>query len=100
MIRSNCLFISANLRKAVNEGRADCVSIFLSETPNLFRRKIIQLDVALITVSPPDDKGFCTLGTSVDCTIAAVQNAKHIIGTVGLFEKNLSKFFIVSHFQR
>uniref|UniRef100_A0A5S6QEY3 Acetyl-CoA hydrolase n=1 Tax=Trichuris muris TaxID=70415 RepID=A0A5S6QEY3_TRIMR len=78
-IRSNCLFIAGNLRQAVNEGRADCLSIFLSDTPLLFHRKIIPVDVAMLTVSPPDDKGFCSLGTSVDCTRAAVQHAKFII---------------------
>jgi len=52
----------------------------LSEIPLLFQRKIIDLDVALIQVSPPDKHGFCTLGPSVDCTRAAIQNAKYIIG--------------------
>lgn len=80
IFRSNSLFIGANLRKAVNEGRADFVPIFLSEIPLLFRRNIVQLDVALISVSPPDQHGFCTLGPSVDCTRAAIQNAKYIVG--------------------
>ena len=56
-IRSNCLFISANLRKTVNEGRADCVSIFLSQTPELFRRHYINLDVGMTCVAllfPPE----------------------------------------------
>ena len=80
IFRSNSLFIGANCREAVNSGRADFTPIFLSEIPNLFRRKIWQLDIALIQVSPPDNHGFCTLGPSVDCTRAAVQNAKYIIG--------------------
>lgn len=80
IFRSNSLFIGANCRKAVNEGRADFTPIFLSEIPLLFQRKIIDLDVALIQVSPPDKHGFCTLGPSVDCTRAAIQNAKYIIG--------------------
>ena len=64
----------------MNSGRADFVPIFLSEIPHLFRRKILNLDVALIQVSSPDNHGFCTLGPSVDCTRAAIQNAKFIIG--------------------
>lgn len=80
IFRSNSLFIGANCRKAVNDGRADFTPIFLSEIPLLFQRKIIDLDVALIQVSPPDKHGFCTLGPSVDCTRAAIQNAKYIIG--------------------
>ncbi len=79
VIRSNSLFTGANLRKAVNDGRADAVSVFLSEIPWLFRRNLIDLDVALIHVSTPDKHGFCTLGTSVDCTRAAIMNAKYII---------------------
>ncbi|KAL9953208.1 hypothetical protein ACROYT_G040586 [Oculina patagonica] len=82
IFRSNSLFIGSNCRKAVNEGRADFTPIFLSEIPLLFQRKIIDLDVALIQVSPPDKHGFCTLGPSVDCTRAAIQNAKYIIGLV------------------
>lgn len=74
------MFLSANHRQAINEGRADFVPIFLSETHWMFRRKVIKLDVALIQLSAPDAKGYCSLGTSVDCTRAAVQNAAYIIG--------------------
>jgi len=74
------LFIGSNVRGSVNEGRADFTPIFLSEVPLLFRRKILNLDVALIQVSPPDIHGFCTLGPSVDTTRAAIQNAKFIVG--------------------
>ncbi|ESO89952.1 hypothetical protein LOTGIDRAFT_234063 [Lottia gigantea] len=82
VIRSNSLFIGSNVREAVNRGSADCTPIFLSEIPLLFRRNIINLDVALISVSYPDEHGYCSLGPSVDCTRAAVQNAKVIIGLV------------------
>ncbi|XP_050720662.1 4-hydroxybutyrate coenzyme A transferase-like isoform X8 [Eriocheir sinensis] len=82
IFRSNSFFIGANCRSAINEGRADYVPIFLSEIPLLFHRNIIDIDVALVQVSPPDKHGFCSLGTSVDCARAAVQNAKHIIGQV------------------
>ena len=79
------MFIGANCRKAVKDGRGDYVPIFLSEIPLLFRRKIYNVDVALIQVSPPDNHGFCTLGPSVDCARAAVQNAKYIIGQLFIF---------------
>jgi acyl-CoA hydrolase len=84
IFRSNSLFIGANCRQAVNEGRGDFTPIFLGEVPLLFRRKIINLDAALIQVSPPDEHGFCTLGPSVDTARAAVQNAKYIIGQVNV----------------
>lgn len=80
IFRSNSLFLAANSRSAVSEGRADSTPIFLYEIPLLFRLKKIELDVALISVTPPDKHGFCSLGPSVDCTRAAIQNAKYIIG--------------------
>lgn len=80
IFRDNCLFIGANLREAVNEGRADFMPVFLSEIPLLFRRNILDIDVALVHVSPPDEHGFCSLGPSVDIARSAIQNAKFIIG--------------------
>ncbi|KAK3105440.1 hypothetical protein FSP39_025290 [Pinctada imbricata] len=82
IFRANTMFISETTREAINEGRADCIPIFLSEIPLLFRRRILNLDVALISLSPPDNHGFCSLGPGVDCTRAAVQNANFIIGMV------------------
>jgi acyl-CoA hydrolase len=90
IFRDNSLFIGANCRKAVNEGRADSTPVFLGEIPLLFQRRIINIDVALIMVSPPDEHGFCSLGTSVDCTRAAIQNAKYIIAQSN---KNLPRTF-------
>jgi acyl-CoA hydrolase len=78
----NSLFVSANVRKAVNEGRGDYIPVFLSEIPNLFRRKIIPLDVALVHVSLPDKHGFCSLGVSVDVAATAVKTAKYVIAQV------------------
>ena len=101
MFRINALFVGKNVRGAVDEGRADFTPIFLSEIPNLFRREVINLDACLVTVrllhvtkmkdefianerhsqvTPPDKHGFCSLGSSVDVTRAAVQNAKYLIG--------------------
>ncbi len=78
----NSLFVSANVRKAVNEGRGDYIPVFLSEIPNLFRRKIIQIDVAMVHVSLPDKHGYCSLGTSVDVAATAVKMAKYVIAQV------------------
>lgn len=80
--RDSSMFIGGNVRKAVQEGRADYIPIFLSETPLLFRRGILPLDVALAQVSPPDKHGYCSLGVSVDCSRAAVQTAKLVIAQV------------------
>lgn len=78
----NALFVSANIRKAVNEGRGDYIPIFLSEINLLFERKILPIDVALIHVSPPDKHGFCSLGVSVDVARSALKNAKYTIAQV------------------
>jgi acyl-CoA hydrolase len=78
-IRHRALFIGPNARDAVNEGRADYVPIFLSDIPHLFSRGILPLDAAFINVSPPDAHGFCSLGTSVDATQAAVLSARTVI---------------------
>jgi 4-hydroxybutyrate CoA-transferase len=81
-IRVNSLFISDNVRKAVNEGRADFTPCFLSEVPLLFKTGRIPLDVALIHVAPPDEHGFCSLGVEVGITKAAAQSAKVVIAEV------------------
>jgi len=78
----NSLFVSANVRDAVNGGRGDYVPIFLSEIPHLFRSGILPLDVAMVHVSPPDKHGYCSLGVSVDVTREAVLSAKHVIAQV------------------
>ena len=80
--RINSLFVSENIRGAVNEGRGDYVPIFLSEIPILFRRGILPIDVALVQVSPPDKHGYCSLGTSVDIAVSAVKTAKHVIAQI------------------
>jgi acyl-CoA hydrolase len=80
--RINSLFVSENIRSAVNDGRGDYVPIFLSEIPILFRRNILPIDVALVQVSPPDKHGFCSLGVSVDIAATAVKTAKHVIAQI------------------
>ena len=80
--RMNSLFVSQNVREAVNSGRGDYVPIFLSEIPILFRKNILPIDVALVQVSAPDKHGYCSLGVSVDIAAAAVKSAKTVIAQV------------------
>jgi acetyl-CoA hydrolase len=80
-LRVNSMFISENVRQAVNEGRADFTPIFLSEIPLLFRREM-PLDVAIIQVSPPDEHGFCSFGVEVGVTKTAAEVAKTVIAEV------------------
>ena len=78
----NSLFVSTNIRTAVNTDQGGYVPIFLSEIGHLFRNKILEIDVAIIQVSEPDAHGFCSLGTSVDIAKPAVETAKVIIAQV------------------
>lgn len=80
--RLKALFIGPNVRKAVNEGRAEFIPIFLSEIPYLFESGELPIDVCLIQVSPPDKHGFCSYGVSVDCTLAARKHARVVIAEV------------------
>jgi acyl-CoA hydrolase len=77
--RHNAMFVGSNVREAVNLGRADYVPISLSEVSGLFTRGQLPIDVCLITVSPPDEHGFCSFGVGVDCTKAACEAARIII---------------------
>ncbi len=81
--RHNALFIGANTREAVFEGRADYTPVFLSEIPSLFAPGgPLPLDVALIHITPPDTEGRCSFGVSVDVALAATRNARLVIAQV------------------
>ena len=81
-LRVNTLFISDNVRQAVNEGRADYTPCFLSEIPHLWRNGHLPIDVALIHVSPPDEHGFCSFGIEVGVTKPAAHAARIVIAEV------------------
>ena len=80
--RHNAMFIGANVRQAVNDGRADYTPIFLSEIESLFESGEMVIDVALIQVSPPDSHGFCSFGVGVDTTLTAAKKARFVIAQV------------------
>ena len=86
--KDHAFFVSNNTRKAVQAGIADYIPIFYSEIPRVFRNGIIPLDVALMNLSPPDKHGNCSLGVSVDCSLAAMQSAKIVIA---LFNKKMPR---------
>ncbi|HEY6570623.1 MAG TPA: acetyl-CoA hydrolase/transferase C-terminal domain-containing protein [Candidatus Limnocylindrales bacterium] len=77
--RHRALFIGPNARAAVNEGRADYVPVFLSDVPHLFNSGTIPLDAVFVNATPPDEHGFCSLGTSVEAMHAAVRAATTVI---------------------
>lgn len=78
----NCFFIGKNVRHTIKAGNGSYTPVFLSELPLLFKRRIIELDVVLIHVSVPDRHGYCSLGVSVEATLAAIDNAKYVIAQV------------------
>lgn len=81
-IRVNALFIGPNVREAVQKGQADFTPVFLSEIPGLFRSGLLPIDVVLISVSPPDEHGFCSFGVEVGTSKPAAESARIIIPEV------------------
>jgi len=82
LFRHDALFIGPEVRDAVCEGRADYTPVFLSDVPGLLASRSIHVDVALIQVSPPDERGMCSYGVSVDVVKAAAESARHVIAEV------------------
>lgn len=80
--RVNSFFVGGNVRAAVNASHGDYIPVFLSEIHLLFRKDLLPLDVAFIQVSPPDRHGYCSLGTSVDVTLAAIGAAGKVVAQV------------------
>jgi len=80
--KMNTFFIADNVRDALEKGIGDYTPIFLSEIPLEFETGRIQIDIALITVTPPDVNGLCSLGVSVDIVKSAAANAKYVIAQV------------------
>lgn len=80
--RANVFFVGANMRKAVNEGRADYIPVFLSDVPGLMRKGILPIDVALLNLSPPDKHGYCSMGVSVVGALPAAETAKFVIAQI------------------
>lgn len=78
----NSFFIGANVRHTLKAGNGSYTPVFLSELPHLFRKNVLPLDVAFIHVSPPDKHGYCSLGVSVEATVAAIENAKIVVAQV------------------
>ncbi|URW79984.1 acetyl-CoA hydrolase/transferase family protein [Xiashengella succiniciproducens] len=78
-------FVGANVRKATQQGYADYIPVFLSETQKLIREGYLKVNVAMIQVSPPDKHGYVSLGTSVDATLAAIENADTVIAQVNKY---------------
>lgn len=75
-------FVGANVRKQTQAGYADYIPVFLSETQQLIREGYVKVNVAMVQVSPVDKHGYVSLGTSVEATLAAVENADTVIAVI------------------
>ena len=80
--RHVAFFAGANVRQAINEGRADFIPVFLGEIEALFTSSAVRIDAALIHVSPPDEHGFCSFGVGVDTTKTAAEHAREVIAQI------------------
>ncbi len=78
----NALFVGGNVRDAVNRGNANYIPVFLGEIPRLFRQNLLPIDVAMVTLTPPDEHGFCSYGVEVGVTKPATESAKIIIAEI------------------
>lgn len=90
VFQHDAFFVGSNVRKGVQEGYADYIPVMLSETQKLYREGYLPCDVAMIQVSPVDEHGYVSMGTSVDATLAAVEMAKTVIAVVN---KNVPRSF-------
>lgn len=81
----NSFFLGKNVRHTLAAGNGSYTPVFLSEVPMLFRKGVLNVDVVLIQVSPPDEHGFCSLGVSVEACVAAIEKAKYVIAQVNQF---------------
>lgn len=78
----HAMFIGHNVRRAVREGRADYTPVFFSEMPRLFYERTLPVDVVMVQVAPPDEYGNMSFGLALDCTPAAMKNARVIIAEI------------------
>ena len=76
------LFVGANVRKQTQAGYADYIPVFLSETQKMIREGVLNVNVAVVQVSPPDKHGYVSLGTSIDCCLAAVETADTVVAII------------------
>jgi acetyl-CoA hydrolase len=81
-LKVNALFIGPNVRKAVQEGRADFTPVLLSEFTLLFKEGHLPVDVAMVHLSPPDEHGFCSFGVEVGLSKTIAESSRIIIAEI------------------
>ncbi len=70
---------SKNVRQLLKEGRADFYPVTFANKPQLLRAGDYKSDVFMVTVSPPDDNGYCSLGVSVDYAWGVLERPPRVV---------------------
>lgn len=80
--RHRTFFVGSDVRSLAQQGQLDYVPIRLEEVPRLLASGHLPIDVAMLQVSPPDSRGFVSLGVSVDLAPAVLAVARRVIAEV------------------
>ena len=75
-------FTSPSTRNSIAQGHGDFIPVFFHEIPSLIRRDILHVDVMMVTVTPPDEHGYCNIGVSSDYTVQGIRSARAVIAEV------------------
>ena len=81
-IRYTTWHVMPPVRDAVRGGRVGFLPIRGSQVTHLFRSGRLPLDVVVVHVSPPDNAGRCSLGTSVSYPLPLARLAPTVIAQV------------------
>lgn len=98
-IKLNTLFASKSTRAAVNSGNSEFTTSHFYEIPEIIKNYICPR-VSIVMVSPPDEHGYVSFGTTVDytkgttdyCDIVIAQVNKHMPRTFGNSIKHVRDF--------
>jgi len=66
----------------IREGRVDLIPGYFSQIPKLIASGLVNIDVAVVQVTPPASSGYCSLGIAMDCAREAIQQANLVIGEI------------------
>jgi len=83
-IKNNFRHISFRTGEAIPEiichnGKIDFVPANLMEIPFMFETGTINVDLAIITASPPDNRGYMSLGVAIDVARILIRKAATVV---------------------
>ncbi len=95
----NCLFASHSNRKEISNGKCEFTTSHFYEIPDVIQNYICPR-VSIVMVSPPDEHGYVSFGTTVDytrgttdyCEIVIAQVNKYVPRTFGNCIKHVRDF--------